>query len=270
MEKELKYNTGIYIIENKIDGKKYVGSAVNLKKRLYIHKNSLIKNTHINRHLQRAWNKYGEENFVFKPILYCDGKNLLFFEQRAIDTYGFENLYNLCPTAGNNLGVKLSAEHNRKLSESRKGEKNPLYGKHLSDEHRKKLSNSHKGEKNPLYGKHLSDEHRKKLSEAHKGEKHSNYGKHLSDETKKKISGAQKGKQISDETRKKLSETHKGKQLSNETKKKMSNAHKGEKHPLYGKNRSDEIKKKISEAVKKTFARKKAEKLSQQTLNQLK
>lgn len=41
---------------------------------------------------------------------------------------------------------KHSEETRRKMSESKKGAKNPLFGKKLSVEHRKKLSNSHKGQ----------------------------------------------------------------------------------------------------------------------------
>ena len=39
-----------------------------------------------------------------------------------------------------------------------------------SGEFRRKMSESHKGENNPLYGKHHSEETRRKMSEAHKGE----------------------------------------------------------------------------------------------------
>ena len=42
----------------------------------------------------------------------------------------------------------------------------------MTKEHKKKLSESHKGEKNPMYGKQLSEETRKKISEAIKGENH--------------------------------------------------------------------------------------------------
>lgn len=45
------------------------------------------------------------------------------------------------------LGRKLSEEHKKKLSVSKLGNKNPLFGKQLTLEHRTKISNSHKGEK---------------------------------------------------------------------------------------------------------------------------
>ena len=57
--------SGIYAIVNKVNGKRYVGSAVNFKKRAIIHKYHLKKGTHHCEHLQRAWNKYGPESFAF-------------------------------------------------------------------------------------------------------------------------------------------------------------------------------------------------------------
>jgi hypothetical protein len=81
----------------------------------------------------------------------------------------------------------LSDETRKKMSEVKKGENNPNYGKTASEETRKKLSEARKGEKNHNYGKIFSEEHRRKLSEAKKGENHHNYGKTLSEETRRKI-----------------------------------------------------------------------------------
>ena len=76
-------------------------------------------------------------------------------------------------------------------------------GKNVSEETRKKMSESRKGENHPMFGKHLSTEHRKNLSEALKG-------KYLSAETRKKLSEARKGKHRSAETSKKIAEARKG------------------------------------------------------------
>ena len=57
--------TGIYVIENLLDKKKYIGSAKNIDKRWYQHKYTLNKNMHDNSYLQNAWNKYGKNNFIF-------------------------------------------------------------------------------------------------------------------------------------------------------------------------------------------------------------
>lgn len=53
-------------------------------------------------------------------------------------------------------------------------------GKKRTNETKKKLSDSKLGDKNPMYGKKHSEERKKQISEQHKGKK-------LSDETKKKI-----------------------------------------------------------------------------------
>jgi len=51
--------SGIYQIKNTLNGKFYVGSAVNIKQRWSTHISSLNKNNHHSGHLQNAWNKYG-------------------------------------------------------------------------------------------------------------------------------------------------------------------------------------------------------------------
>ena len=91
----------------------------------------------------------------------------------------------------------LSEETKRKISESKKGSKNPMYGK--------KAWNS---------GKKMSKEHCKKLSEAHKGQVGYWKGKKrppFSDELKEKMRIALTGRKITwaDKLRKPKSEEHK-------------------------------------------------------------
>ena len=62
---------GIYKIENKIDGKKYIGQSVNIKERWYEHKYDLRHNIHDNSYLQNAWNKYAEKSFIFSIVMEC-------------------------------------------------------------------------------------------------------------------------------------------------------------------------------------------------------
>ena len=96
----------------------------------------------------------------------------------------------------------ITSETRLKLSMSKTGDKNPMYGKH-----------------SPNYGKHTTEETKKKLSEIKKG-------KHHSEEWKKKMSESLKGRIISEEHRRKLSEALKGRIITEETKKKMSEARK--------------------------------------------
>lgn len=60
--------SGIYRILNKINGKGYVGSAIDADSRWYFHRDELKKGTHHSDHLQKAVNKYGVENFEFIVI----------------------------------------------------------------------------------------------------------------------------------------------------------------------------------------------------------
>lgn len=76
---------GIYKIINKVDGKCYYGSSKNIEKRWLRHINELNKNKHINILLQRAWNKYGEDNFLFEIVEECEIINLLNVEQKYLD-----------------------------------------------------------------------------------------------------------------------------------------------------------------------------------------
>jgi G:T-mismatch repair DNA endonuclease (very short patch repair protein) len=131
---------------------------------------------------------------------------------------------------------KISEATRKKMSEA---------GKHMSEEHRKKISESKMGAKNPMFGKPSHNrgkspslETRKKLSEAQKGKK-------LSEEHKKKISEAGKGRKISEATRKKMSESQKGKKHSEATRKKLSEN---------AKNISKEHRKKMSESHKNLSA----------------
>jgi group I intron endonuclease len=65
----MEYKSGIYQIRNILDGKIYVGSAKNLKTRWTTHLWALRSKKHFNIHLQRAFDKYGENSFIFE-ILY--------------------------------------------------------------------------------------------------------------------------------------------------------------------------------------------------------
>jgi hypothetical protein len=55
---------GIYLFTNVGDGKNYVGSTEVLANRRHQHVSDLRKGKHKNVHLQRAWDKHGEEAFA--------------------------------------------------------------------------------------------------------------------------------------------------------------------------------------------------------------
>jgi len=107
---EGRFNCGIYAIHNTKNNKYYIGSSYNLRKRKHEHFRLLKKNKHPNRHLQSAVNRDGIENFIFITIEIAEEVKLIEIEQKWINIYGFDNLYNLCPNAKSTLGRVLSRE----------------------------------------------------------------------------------------------------------------------------------------------------------------
>lgn len=210
---------GIYKIQNLVNGKCYVGSAKSFNDRFRKHKNSLVKNSHHSIKLQRAWNKYGSENFVFQPLLICKPIDLLYYEQRVIDSFdSYYSGYNATIKAHSKIGMKSSKETCAKISAAKKGI-------NLSESHKKAISDGGKGRvksqseiekvRIALTGKKKSPEHVEKMRQA-------NIGKKYSDETKAKVSASlignsrALGNKLSDETKQKMSESHKGKAQSPE------------------------------------------------------
>jgi len=59
---------GIYKIVNIVNNKIYIGQSIEIKRRWNDHKSELKRNIHHNIYLQKSWNKYGEENFIFEVI----------------------------------------------------------------------------------------------------------------------------------------------------------------------------------------------------------
>jgi group I intron endonuclease len=242
--------SGIYAIINTQNGKRYVGSAVNLHNRFCQHRRLLDKGKHKNIYLQNAWNKFGESCFEFIVIEHCPVEQLIDLEQRSIDE---QSEYNISPTAGNSLGVKRTPEFKAKISAAVKGRKhsaearskmsaahkgsNGLTGRPCSTETRAKIAMAQSGEKHRLYGKHHTEETKQKMSAAISGNKNYLYGKHLSEETRAKMSISLKGKvpwnkgvygviKASDETRAKMSASRTGKKHTLEARAKMSKSHK--------------------------------------------
>lgn len=160
-----------------------------------------------------------------------------------------------------NKGRKLSDDHKMKLSISKKGELNPMYGKtgvrnsfygkKHSEESKEKMSTSHKeffkANGSPLKGKKLSEDHKQKLSKARQGSKHT-------PEARRKVSEGNKGKKRSPEVCRRMSERVKGdknpmygKVYSKEERDQISERQRGHNNPFYGKSHSDETKLKLSD-----------------------
>lgn len=172
--------SGIYRIICMITGMSYIGQSKNIDKRIEVHFKKLILGKHSNKHLQSAFNLYSAENFVAEIIEVCSVDDLIDREQFWIDNYGFENLYNMRPAAGSNLGHKWTDESKRKQSET---QRKAMKGHIVSEETRKKISIARKG-------KSLSEEHKAKIGLAHKNMRKpsTRKGKKTPELTKAKIS----------------------------------------------------------------------------------
>ena len=55
----------------------YIGCTINIQTRWREHKQTLKLNKHVNRYLQRAWNKYGKDAFKFERVEICEESELL-------------------------------------------------------------------------------------------------------------------------------------------------------------------------------------------------
>ena len=174
--------TGVYKIHNTTSDKFYIGSAVNISKRQSVHTNLLNRGNHPNKYLQNAWSKYGADIFSFSVIEETTIDLLIEREQYYLDLlepFG-DTGYNICKVAYSCLGIKRSDETKQRMSESKLGEKNPMFGKPVSIETRKKLSDAKSANKHWSYGKSRSEETLVKIRKATSGKVITNETKKLS------------------------------------------------------------------------------------------
>ena len=192
----------IYKIEIKGTERFYIGSAHNFHKRKIHHLAALRGKYHRNIHLQRIYEKYGEEAMIFSILEEVEGDNdlLLKKEQEWIDKYDFSLLINICPAAGNTAGRRHTTKSKMLISKNhhdvsgqnnpmfgKRGELSPNYGKKRSEETKRKISQSNKGREPWSKGKK-----RPKHSERMKGEGSPWFGKELDEEHKNNISKGRK------------------------------------------------------------------------------
>jgi group I intron endonuclease len=180
----------IYKIINTANNKFYVGSTTNTKERFRTHRNRLRKNRHHSQHLQAAWNKYGEQAFVFHVIESVpEGESL----QAAEDVWLAEHVgKDYCYNKS-----RYSATPMRGIAK----EDHPNFGRPKTEEERQAISASLKA----FYAKDIAN--------------HPRFGKTHSEETKARIRfkklenpvGHWKGKERSEETKLKVSASQKGK-----------------------------------------------------------
>lgn len=118
--------SGVYKIENLVNGKVYVGSAADIIKRWSVHKRFLRNGGHTI-HLQAAWRKYGDSNFKFEILeLVEDVTRLAEIEAKWVEVFNANNPcygYNTRIVVQSNLGMKRSEETRKKLSQAKKATK---------------------------------------------------------------------------------------------------------------------------------------------------
>ncbi len=111
--------SGVYKITNIVNNKCYIGSSYDIHIRFNRHINDLKGQKHHSILLQRAFNKYGIENFIFETILNCAVEETIQVEQYLLDYY--QPAYNIRKIADSNRGIKRSEEYiqNQKIIKSK-------------------------------------------------------------------------------------------------------------------------------------------------------
>ncbi len=128
--KDNRGQSGIYHWVNNLNKKTYVGSAVDLAKRLrsYYNESELNRNP---RPIKDALIKYGHKNFTLEILEYCDPISLIDRENHYFKL--LEPEYNILKSAYSLLGFKHSQETIEKLK-----------SKIISPEHKELISSIHK------------------------------------------------------------------------------------------------------------------------------
>lgn len=170
INKDFKDVSIIYMWFNKVTGRVYIGSAINGSKRLgtYFQPSILRKNSLIYQSIL----KYGHDNFSVIILDICGKTSTVtkdyilerekFYLDWALKTYGLAVL-NMLNMPGSSMGYKHTEENLLKMSELKKGERNPMYNKAKSDAFIAQQIRDKSGENNPMFGKTKSEQTLAKL-----------------------------------------------------------------------------------------------------------
>ena len=146
--------SGIYYIKNTINNKLYVGQSIDVYARLSRHKTDL-RGGRDSKHLQKSYDKYGEDNFEFTMFMECPVEDLDYWEKYYIEKWNTqdENFgYNL--DGGGSKSRLMSEETKLLISQA-------LIGHVVSEETKNKIRENHadfSGVNNPNFGKLRSEE----------------------------------------------------------------------------------------------------------------
>lgn len=132
----------IYVIENLVNHKKYIGSTVDFKPRISKHMYLLRNNKHENQFLQNSFNKYGEDKFhsyVLKEIKE-DNRDIL----NSLLLIEEEKLMFQYDTLNRNKGYNIELPTRNMLSEYTKNKISAtLTGTKWDEERYKNLNNAY-------------------------------------------------------------------------------------------------------------------------------
>lgn len=143
---------GVYKITNP-NGKVYIGSSKDIKKRFCSYINLHCKDQP---KIYNSFLKYGVSNHIFTVEKECDISELYYFELEIGLKYDcIKKGLNCALPSANEKKQQFSLETIAKISESKKGIKNPQFGR--------------KGILNPSFGKIRTKEHCANLSKSLKG-----------------------------------------------------------------------------------------------------
>lgn len=152
--------TGIYIITNLINGKRYIGQSVNIKRRFWDHR---CISHETNRHLKHALVKYGKENFKYEVLEECKASEL---DEREIYYINLLKPEYNATSGGQGRCKRLSDDVKKVLSNHAKQQ----WEKMTEEEKQERIKKNLVG---PRKGHPVSKETREKLRNANIGKKQS-------------------------------------------------------------------------------------------------
>lgn len=222
----------IYVVENIINSKKYIGAtSLGLSVRKQQHE-KIAENGKTKYYIHRAINKYGKENFIWFVLEDNVPLSIMFEREKYfIEKYNtFDSGYNITLGGEGVVGNILSEESKRKIGLASKGRK-------VSEKTKRKISESSKGKKksketikkmkayqsNRTLPPECIERFAKVNAESiwiHKGEEE----KRIQKENFHLFPDWERGRGWTEEQLKAISKVHKGKLVSEETKEKMRKA----------------------------------------------
>ncbi len=102
--------SGIYQIRHIASGRRYIGQAVDFRRRWQRHQQEFRRGDHFNAHLLAAWRAHGPEAFSFEPLIICAVADLELYEQLLLD--GLAPEFNISRTARSRRGVSHARRSN--------------------------------------------------------------------------------------------------------------------------------------------------------------